>query len=477
MKMVMAALLSLLLIACATVPAQHPLDPQAAANALAARRLDAPGLVTAESHFGLPTDSAAAWTPDRITVAAWYFDPALAEARAASTRAAADAAVAAQRTNPTLQLSPENVFNGVGAASPWTVGIAMLLPLLHPGEAAARRDVAAADTAAARDLAALAVWQSRTRALTALRRTLLARQAQALAEAAVRDRKAYLESVQQRVLAGADARDTELAAGLELQRAEAALAGRRAHRHAAEQALAAALGIRWSALAGARLEWPALDAPPAPAALPPEALAEDAAWNRLDLAVLLARYRASEARLRLAAGTRFPAMAVVPGYIYDRGARKFAFGLDLELPLFHGAGARIRAAAAARDQAAASVRARQMTILNALDAARADYAGRYAAWQRMKAAAATARQAAQRAEVQRSAGQIDRRAELAAQVAASTAALAANDALASALSSLGRLENVLQHPIWPASRLTSMPMTRFPSRAPPANKVSHAHHS
>ncbi|MEO7127879.1 MAG: hypothetical protein ABI040_03290, partial [Rhodoferax sp.] len=61
----------------------------------------------AETRLGLPGDVAAPWTPDRITVAAWYFDPILAQAHAAATRATADATVAAQRVNPTLSLTPE----------------------------------------------------------------------------------------------------------------------------------------------------------------------------------------------------------------------------------------------------------------------------------------------------------------------------------------------------------------------------------
>ena len=478
----LTGLLSLLLLGCAAVPTQRTPDLRDQAHALASRRLDDPGLSAAEARFGLPAASDATWTPDRITVAAWYFDPALAQARAAATRAAADAAVAAQRSNPTLQLGTEKVFSGLSSGPPWTAGIALLLPLLHPGEAAARRDIAAADTAVARDQAALALWQSRTRVLAAMRATLLARRSQALAETAVRDRQAYLQGVRQRVLAGAYARDVQLAAELELQRAEAELADRRAQRDAAQQALAAALGVPWPAVAEARLRWPNLDAPPAPATLPSSALAQDAAWNRLDLAVLLAQYRASAARLRLAAGTRFPALAVAPGYKYDQGARKFTFGLDVELPLFHGAGARIRAAAAARDEAAAAVRARQMTILNALDAARVDYAERYAAWQRMQAAAATARLAAERARAQRSAGQTSHGAEVSARLVAATAALAANDALSSTLTSLGQLEDVLQRPLWPATRLASLPTAPFPAAAPPdasppAAESAHAHRS
>ncbi len=474
MKRLLAGLLPLLLVACASVPPQRPLDLHAEARALASRQLNTPGLMAAEHRFGLSDQASAAWTPDRLTVAAWYFDPRLAYARAAATRRAADATLAAQRTNPTLKLSPEKAFSGLTSGSPWTMGLSLLVPLLHPGETAARRDVAAADTQAAHDQSALAIWQSRTRALRALRGVLLTRRAEKLASAATLDWRAYLQGIRQRVQAGADARSNELMAQLDLQRAQAALADRHVQRHRAEQALANALGLPWGTLAKARLKWPGLDTPPAPSALPPAALAEDAAWNRLDLSVLLARYRASQARLRLAAGTRFPAMAVAPGYIYDRGTRNFSFGVDLELPLFHGAGARIQAAAAARDEAAAAVRDRQMHILNALDAARSDYAGRYAAWQQLKAAAATASDAARRARRLRAAGQISSNTALSAKVAASTARLAADDALGRTLGALGRLEDVLQRPIWPATRLTHMP-TSPSSSAASANEATHAH--
>ncbi|MBU6199807.1 MAG: TolC family protein [Xanthomonadaceae bacterium] len=455
MKSALAGLLALSLGACAALPTSRAWDPQAEARAYAARRLDDHGLATSEARFGLPAGANAPWTPDRITVAAWYFDPALAQARATAERVQAEAAVAAQRANPTLRLGPEKVFSGLSAASPWTIGVALLLPMLHPGESAARGEIAAADTQAARDRLAQAVWQSRANAVAALRDVLLARHAQALAETAARADNALFAAVRQRVTAGEDDRGALLTAQLDMQRAAADLATRRARRIAAEHALAAAVGVPVAALNDAKLEWPQLETPPVPTALPPAALAEDAARNRIDLAALLERYRAAEARLRLVAGSRYPATSIAPGYLYDQGQRKLTFGADVELPLFHGADAQIRAAAAARDEAAAAARARQATILNQLDAARADYAQRYAAWQRMARAAQAARSQAARAAASRKAGQIDRRAELAARVASASAALAAQDALSAALNSLGRLEDVLQRPLWPASRLTA----------------------
>lgn len=474
MGTVLSTVLALNVAACASVPTSPVPNLQHEAQALQTRRLDDPGLVAAEARLHLPTSTDAAWTPDRITVAAWYFDPALAQARAGARRTEADAALAAQRANPTLQLSPEKVFSGADVASPWTIGVALLLPLLHPGEVAARRDIAAADTEQARDQAALAVWQSRSRAVAALREVLLARRAQALAQTVAIAQVSYLDSVRRRVAAGASSRDAELAAELAAQGAAADLANRTAQRSAAEHALAGAIGVPGSALRAVPLAWPQLEAPPAPANLPATVLAQDAAWNRLDLAALLAQYRASTARLRMAAGTRYPTTAVAPGYIYDQGQRKFAFGIDVELPLFHGAGARIRAAAAARDEAAAAVQARQAQILNTLDAARADYAERYAAWQRMRDVAITASQTATRARVQRRAGQIDRGREMIAEVAAAHAELAAVDALGATLNALGRLEDVLQRPLWPASTL-GPPSTAHPLPPSSLTETVHAH--
>lgn len=476
MKTRWAWCISMTLSACAGVPGQHAPDPQTSAQALAARRLDDSGLAGLEARFGLPADPGAAWTPDRIVVAAWYFDPVLAQARAAAARAQADATLAAQRANPTLELSPEKVFSGGSAVSPWTIGVAVLLPLLHPGEAAARSDVVAADTQAARDQEAEAVWQSRARAMAALRGVLLARRAQKLAQDAARDQAAYLVAARRRVAAGEDDRGADLAAEFDAQRAKADLAARRAQRIAAEHALARAIGVPVAAVERVTLSWPGLEAPPAPSALPAAALAQDAAWNRLDLAALLARYRATAAQLRAAAGSRYPAMSVAPGYLYDQGQRKFTFGINVELPLFHGAGASIRAAAATRDEAAAAVRTKQSEILNDLDAARADYAERYAAWRRMVAAAKAARRVAARARALRVGGQGDRRAELAAQAAAASTRLAAQDALSVALAALGKLENALQRPLWPTSNLPAASAASESSRfSIPEASNAHAH--
>lgn len=478
MKVVAARSLSLgvlavALAACSSAPVTPLPELKEQASMLATRDLDAAGLRATEARLGIPSSANEPWTPDRITVAAWYFDPLLAQGRADASLAAADAVLAAQRANPTLELSPEKVFSGNTASSPWSIGIAFLLPLLHPGEAAARRDVATASTEIANDQLALAVWQSRSRAIGALREVLLTRRAEALANRVATATAAYRDSVNQRVAAGASDRTAQLTAELEAQRAAADLASRRAQRSAAEHALAGAIGVAWPALRDVQLSWPQLDAPPVPSALPAVALAQEAAWNRLDLSALLAQYRVADAQLRAAAGTRYPTTAIAPGYIYDQGQRKFAFGFDVELPLFHGAGARIRAAAAARDASAATLRTRQAEILQALDAARADYTERYVAWTRMRQAAEVAEQLADRARKRRVAGESDQGTERVAQIAAAHSRLTALDALTMTLTSLGQLEDAVQRPVWPSSRLFDASAPDIPVILP--GEIDHAH--
>ena len=473
MRTLLAASLAVVLAGCASVPPPRPLDARASAQALAARRLDDPGLVAALARVGLPGVASMPWTPDRVTIAALYFNPQLAQARAAAAHAAAAATLAAQRTNPTLQLSPEKVFSGGLGRAPWTVGLALLVPLLHPGEAAARREVKQADILAAHDQYAEAVWQTRSRAVAALRTLLLARRQADLAAASARAERDFVAVAQQRLRLGEGDRGQLLAAELAAARAESTLAARQADRVAARQALAAAIGVPVAALDGLRLDWPGLDAPPAPAALPPAALADDAAWNRLDLAVLLQRYRVAEAGLREAAGTRYPTLAVAPGYLYDRGAHKWTLGIDAQLPLFHGAGARIRAAATARDEAAAAVLARQSGILHQLDAARAEYAQRYAAWRQLAIAARATAQRAAQVEAQRVAGRVDRPAALAARAAADQATLTAADAEGAALITLAQLENAVQRPLWPVSHLPDAAALAASTAAPPPTEDAH----
>jgi len=445
-----------LLAACASAPPAAPLDVSASAQAFAARDLRDPALAAYMAAVEPAAATGEAWTPDRVALAAIWFDPALASARASAARSAADARLANERANPVFTLTPEKVYHAATAeVSPWTLTASLALQLLHPGERAAKRGIVDAEARAADWDVADAVWKTRSRALAALRTSLLAERALAFAQTADTADAAWLASAQRRLAAGEGDRAELYLAQDASTRATATVQARNAAAIDAQHALAAAIGVPSAALRDARLAWPDLDAPPQPSALDAAALDADATFNRVDLRALLARYDVAEAQVRDAAGARYPQLGVAPGYIYDRGDRKFSFGVDVEVPLFHGADARIAAALAARDEAAAKVRERQAGIVNELDRARAAYAARHAAWRALLAARDAAADAQRQADDALRIGSGDRPALLQAQARRAEADLAALDALGNALDGLAAIEDAMQRPLFPLSRWDS----------------------
>lgn len=444
-----------LLGACASVPPPAPLDAAASAQALSARDLRDPALHAFVASVEPAASTGADWTPDRVALAAIWFDPVLATTRASAQRAAADAKANAERANPVLTLTPERIYHAAtaGEVSPWTITLSLALQLLHPGEGAAKQRIAADEARAADWDVADAVWKTRSRALAALRASLLATRALALAQRAADADSAWLASAQRRLAAGEGDRTELLLAQDAATRAAAAVQARRLADTDARHALAAAIGVPAAALADVAFEWPGLDAPPRPDAMDASSLGATAASDRVDLRALLVRYDIAEAQLRAAAGARYPQLGVAPGYIYDRGDRKYSFGVDVEVPLFHGADARIASAAAARDEAVAKVRQRQSEILDALDRARAGYVSRYAAWRALGATRDVAFDAERQAAAALRIGSGDRPALLQAQARLAEADLAALDGLGGVLDGVAAIEDAVQRPLFPPSQL------------------------
>jgi outer membrane protein TolC len=449
------ALVGVVLLAagCAAAPpAPAPFDAAANAQAWSARRMDDPALRAFVARSGAQTDGDD-WTPERIGLAALWFDPALAAARAIAQRTAADAKLASERANPMLTLTPEKIYHAAqaGEVSPWTITLSLALQLLHPGEKAAKRGIENGEIRAADWELADAVWKTRARALAASRGAVFAERAVALSAQAAAADADWQASAQRRLAAGEGDRTELFVARDAAVRAASAEQTRRVAAVDAQQALAAAIGVPAAALQAVHPVWPQLDEPPAPDSLDARSLGEAAAVNRLDLRALLARYDVAEAQLRQAAGTRFPQLGVAPGYIYDRGDRKYVFGVDVEVPLFHGADARIVAAAAARDEAAAKVRARQAEIVGGLDRVRSGYAQRHRAWQAALAVRAAAAAAVRQADAALRVGSGDRPSLLQAQARQAEADLAVLDACAAAWDGLAAIEDAVQRPLFPPS--------------------------
>ncbi len=404
---------------------------------------------------GLSDDPAAPWTPDRITLAGLYFDPALRTARLTAEVAIADATVAAQRQNPTFSLNPERVISGA-VGSPWTVVAALAIPLMRPAELAPRREAARLDAEAARlDLGA-AFWQTRARSLAALRKTLVSREAEKRARQSAEAQAAWAENVRKRLALGAADRGELAAAQSAAIAAAADSAARAGRRIAAERGLATALGISPMQIGDMQLEWPDLQQPPAPGTVQALKLGTEALNNRLELRNLELKRQAAEARWREARAGRVPKTGITPSATHDQETHKIGLGGDVEVPLFHGPGAAIRRAEAARSEATARLDQQKVGAVSLADTTAAEYASRYAEWQSLNAGVTGATASESQAQRALAVGEGDRPTLL--QAAAHRAALEVQtlDALQAALDALAAVEDAIERPIWPVTTLTDV---------------------
>lgn len=159
----------MVLTGCARFTPQ-PLSPGDRADQFERRSLSGEALRRyAETHLGraFPSWPPPAWDLETLTLAAFYFNPDLAAARAGYAAVAAGEATAAQLPNPTVSVNP--VYNTTTALpTPWLVTAALDVPLETAGKRGHRRARAAHLAEAARLAVGSAVWETRLRLRLAL---------------------------------------------------------------------------------------------------------------------------------------------------------------------------------------------------------------------------------------------------------------------------------------------------------------------
>jgi outer membrane protein TolC len=436
--------LCLALSACAT---QHydpqPLDAASGAQALAGRSLDAPEL---QRTIHTPAWPPPAWNPEMLTLAAFHFNPDLAAARARLAAAEAGVTTAGQRPNPTLQLPLQRAQNPRDGESPWTLGLALDIPVETHGKRDARVAAATHQAAAARLQVAGTAWHVRSQ----LREQLLllatlTEKIRLLEQQADLDRElaAMLDA---RLRAGyVPARDLNQQRLALIQSGNDLLDARKALGAARIQA-AALVGLKPGALDDVNLDLTGFDRPDPP--LPIPELHTLALRNRADVREALETYEASQAALQLEVARQYPDVHLGPGYTFDQGVRKPGFDFSgIELPVFNRNEGPIAEARARRQEAAANVTRAQARAWSELDAGLADYRLARAALREaghrldvQSAQLAGMRRAFELGEEDRVALALDRKTEVAARLAVLAASAQVQQAI-------GRIEDAVQRPV------------------------------
>ena len=443
----------LALLALAAVPActryqPEPLSPEAAYAALDARTLDDPRLQRLIGAL-LPDRAASEpWDLSSLTLAALYYHPTIAVARAKLASAEARVMTAAQSPNPTLNLTPTYHLT-VTHPSPWTVGGAVDIVLETFGRRRHRTEEAMdLAEAAKQDLAGVA-WSVRGRVRSALQALWAAETRQRLLEQRLGLQEQLVGLLERRFAAGQ-------AAALDVTRErlilnQARLAQDAARRQIAEARadLASAIGVPEHVLAGTAFSFARFDQPatlPSDAAI--AALRRQALQSRNDLRALLAEYEAAQAALQLEIARQYPDVSLGPGYTYDQGDNEITLGLAVKLPILTQNQGPIAEAVARRREAAARFGALQARLMGDIDRAAAAYRG--AAQTLATADALETGEEHRQEEVERSfrAGAVDRPTLLEAQIERSATALSRLDVLVQHREALAQLEDALQQPLF-----------------------------
>ncbi|SAK94841.1 divalent cation resistant determinant protein C [Caballeronia arationis] len=441
-----------LLLACVMLTGCAAYHPRPIAPTQLARHFEDRTLASAELHAYLARQSGhdidswplPHWNREMLTLAAYYYSPALDIARAQWGTAKAGIDVAGAIPNPVLQLSFQYATPNPGPGAPWIAGPALDIPIETAHKRGYRIDQASHLSEAARLALGNEAWKVRTQVRDALILLYAAQQRAAFLSRKAEARRQVVAMVTKRRTVGENSGPDVDAAVLASSQAQADLAAAHNAQQDARAQLATAIGVPVAALDVVQLDLDAFGtAPPAP---PASDARREAVFHRADLLASLAEYAAAESALQLEVAKQYPDIHFGPGYTYDTGTNKIGFGLaGITLPVFDQNQGGIAQAEAKRKEAAARTAALQDTMFNDLDHALAHYQASLDAVQLSVAHLATARKQLDSQFASFAAGTTDRLMFTQARADYQASEIAHLDAVVAAQQAAGTLEDAMQH--------------------------------
>lgn len=440
--------LCLFVAGCATYHSQ-PLAPQETAATFNTRSFTNENL-----HAFLETNHIAgewprqSWDLNALTFVAFYYQPALAEARAHWASVQAGEITAGERPNPSVSVTPGYDAQIPGNFSPWLVTASLDVPIETAGKRSKRIAEAGHLSEAAYWNFVASAWQTRSQLRTALLNLYAARETESWLT-----RQELAQSNVVRLLEGQ--RAAGAVSDFEVTQARVALATTRLAREDADgqrrQAriqLANALGLPLRALDGIRFSFAGLDQFPRQLTKPE--VRRQALLNRADVRGALAEYAASQSALQLEIANQYPDIHLGPGYGWNTGNagdNEWTLGLTVTLPVLNQNEGPIAEARAKRAEVAAHFLTVQTAAVAEIDSALAGYNSAL-----KKSAAADvllkdSRRQRDSVRAQAQAGEVEPLAVANAEVAFDASAQNRQDALIQAQQAFGRLEDAVQSPL------------------------------
>jgi outer membrane protein, heavy metal efflux system len=403
----------------------------------------------------------AVWDREMLTLAAFYYSPALNLARAQWSTAKAGIDVANAIPNPVLQLPFQYNTPNPGPGAPFTWGPSLDIPIETAHKRGYRVDQATHLSEAARLNVINAAWSVRAQLRAAMLAVYAARERAAFLSAKAEAQRQIAVMSRHRLAVGQYSQPDVDAAVLADTQAQSDLAAARSAEQDARAQLAAAIGVPVTVLDGVTLDLSAFGTvPPAPPAADAQ---RTAIFHRADLLASLADYAAAESALQLEVAKQYPDIHLGPGYTYDTGTNKIGFGLaGITLPIFDQNQGGIKEAEAKRREAGVRAGALQDRILGDLAHALARYQSSIEALQLSDAHLASARRQLDSLAAAFASGNTDRLTFMQGKADYQTSETARLDAEVAVLQAAGALEDAMQHPLGhePVSHTLSEETTR-----------------
>ncbi len=440
------ALAALLTAGCAHyVPA--PVSPGQSLEDFEARRLDAPELQRHLERLGVtPDEHPGQWDLRRLTLAAFFYSPALDAARAEWGVARGGVVTAGSRPGPTVGAAVGyNTTTPTAEVTPWIFDAALDLPIDIAGRRGIRIAQARQLSEAARLNVLSAAWQVRSHVRQSFLELDAARRAASQLDAQQENQAEIVRILEYRRGAG-DISPYEVSqARIALANGRTAVLENRQRRARALSELADAVGVPPAALDGVTLlpgEIGQLDLRP-----PEREIKLRALTGRADILAALAEYEAGQEALRLEVRKQYPDLSFGPAYQLDQTDIKWTLGISIALPPLNRNQGPITEAEARRSGLAARFLALQSAVFAELEQAIVSV-GPAAEQLRLAEGLLEQLDAEQQASAEAyRIGEISKLELLTLRGEFIAAALSQLDALAGARAAFGSLEDAMQSPL------------------------------
>ena len=388
------------------------------------------------------------WELKDLTLAAFYYQPALAEARAQLLSVQAATLTAGQRPNPSVSVTPAYDTQIPGNPSPWLVPLTFDVPIETAGKRGKRIAQAERHSDVARWSLVGTVWEVRSQIRAALANLYYTSQTASLLARQETAQSNVVRLLEGQLTAGTVSEFEVTQARIALNTTMLARQDAIGKANQARVELARALGVPTRALDGQELSFDALNQFPRELTRPQ--VRQQALLNRADVRGALAEYAASQAALQLEIANQYPDIHLGPGYAWNSGNaadNEWALGLTVTLPVLNHNQGPVAEAEAKRAQAAAHFMTVQANAVAQIESALAGYeaALNQAATARTLLDNLRKRLNSVRAQVE--AGEMDALAVASAQVEFGTGEQNQLDALFKAQQALGQLEDAVQSPL------------------------------